>query len=242
MMGHDYNWTHNRYFKSDLERLRLKFSGVENIERNWSQVYQDIFVLSLLDGKRNGTYLEIGGDDGKAISNTYLLETEFDWKGLAFEWLEGTENPTSGWKGYLVNRKNPCLCEDATKADYAKLLKKYKFPKQIDFLQVDIEPAQQTLDALKAIPHNNYRFSVICFETAIYMGQDMHVQQEQIDLLNSLGYELIAKNVANENNPFEDWWVDPTVVDVERVKFYKEKDFTDDRTKECTEVIFNDVI
>ena len=135
MMGHDYNWTHNRYFKSDLERLRLKFSGAENIERNWSQVYQDMFVLSILDGKRNGTYLEIGGDDGKAISNTYLLETEFDWKGLAFEWLEGTENPTSGWKGYLANRKNPCLCEDATKADYAKLLKKYKFPKQIDFLQ-----------------------------------------------------------------------------------------------------------
>jgi hypothetical protein len=31
-------------------------------------------------------------------------------------------------------------------------------------------------------------------------------------------------------------------VDVERVKFYKEKDFTDDRTKECTEVIFKDVI
>jgi hypothetical protein len=176
-----------------------------------------MFVLSLLDGKRNGTYLEIGGDDGKAISNTYLLETEFDWTGLAFEWLEGTENPTSGWKGYLVNRKNPCLCEDATKADYAKLLKKYKFPKQIDFLQVDIEPAQQTLDALKAIPHNDYRFSVICFETAIYLG-------------------------ANENNPFEDWWVDPTVVDAERVKFYKEKDFTDDRTKECTEVIFKDVI
>ena len=101
------------------------------------------------------------------------------------------------------------MCEDATKADYAKLLKKYKFPKQIDFLQVDIEPAQQTLDALKAIPHNNYRFSVICFETAIYLGEDVHVQQEQIDLLNSLGYELIAKNVANENNPFEDWWVDP---------------------------------
>lgn len=55
------------------------------------------------------------------------------------------------------------------------------------------------------------------------MGESVHVQQEQIDLLNSLGYELIAKNVANENNPFEDWWVDPTVVDAERVKFYKEK-------------------
>ncbi len=123
-MGHDYNWTHNRYFKSDLERLRLKFSGVENIERNWSQVYQDMFVLSLLDGKRNGTYPEIGGDDGKAISNTYLLETEFDWKGLAFEWVEGTENPTSAWKGYLVNRKNPMFVRGCDKSRLCKTSEK----------------------------------------------------------------------------------------------------------------------
>ena len=51
----------------DYEKLKEKYE--ENIERNWSQVYQDIFVLSLLDGKRNGTYLEIGGDDGIDFSN-----------------------------------------------------------------------------------------------------------------------------------------------------------------------------
>ena len=186
-----------------------------------------------MNGKRNGTYLEIGGADGIDINNTFLLESEYDWKGIAFEWLE------PGWNSYISKRKNPCFCEDATKADYAKLLADHNFPSQIDFLQVDIEPAQQTLDALKAIPHDRYRFSVICFETAIYCGQDLHVQQEQIDLLESLGYVMIAKNVSNVgNDPFEDWWVDPTAVDMDRVLPYIEGGFTDDREKRCLEVIY----
>ena len=40
-------------------------------------------------------------------------------------------------------------------------------------------------------------------------------------LSNISGFnELIAKNVANENNPFEDWWVDPNVVDVPKEYHY----------------------
>lgn len=224
----------NIYTKNNFEKLRLKFNSCEDIDTNYSQALQDIFVLSVLDGKRNGTYLEIGADDGISINNTYLLETEYDWRGLAFEWLQ------PAWERYTSQRKNPCLCEDATLANYSNLLKKYKFPNQIDFLQVDIEPAQQTLDALKALPHNKYRFSVICFETAIYLGEDTYVQQEQIDLLTSLGYVMIAKNVSNlGGDPFEDWWVDPTVVDMNRISPYFEANFTDDREKSCLEVIFN---
>ena len=223
----------NTYFKENCDNLRVKFSTAENIEQNYSQSLQDIFTLSVLDGKRNGTYLEIGGDDGIGINNTYLLESQYDWTGLAFEWLE------PGWNKYVSKRKNPCLCTDATKADNDKLFVEYNFPNQIDFLQVDIEPAQQTLDALKAIPHNKYRFSVICFETAIYLGQDMHVQQEQIDLLQSLGYVMIAKNISNVgNDPFEDWWVDPTAVDMDRLTPYIEGGFTDSREKRCLEVIY----
>jgi hypothetical protein len=223
----------NTYFKDYYENLRVKFDTAQDLVQNYSQSLQDIFTLSVLNGKRNGTYLEIGGADGIDINNTFLLESEYDWKGIAFEWLE------PGWNSYISKRKNPCFCEDATKADYAKLLADHNFPSQIDFLQVDIEPAQQTLDALKAIPHDKYRFSVICFETAIYCGQDLHVQQEQIDLLESLGYVMIAKNVSNVgNDPFEDWWVDPTAVDMDRVVPYIEGGFTDDREKRCLEVIY----
>ena len=50
------------YYQKDLQRLRKKFSGVENIKENYSQSMQDIFVLTMLNGKKNGIYIEIGDD------------------------------------------------------------------------------------------------------------------------------------------------------------------------------------
>ena len=35
--------------------------------------------------KKKGTFIEIGGGDGKNISNTYLLEKKYFWKGLICE-------------------------------------------------------------------------------------------------------------------------------------------------------------
>ena len=40
---------------------RFKFPGFGKIENNYSQCFQDLFVLKCLSGKRKGTYLEIGG-------------------------------------------------------------------------------------------------------------------------------------------------------------------------------------
>ena len=74
-----------RYSIKDHYRLRHNFSESEKIKKNWSQSMQDMFVLSMLDGKRNGVYVEIGADKPKIINNTYLLETQFDWIGVSFE-------------------------------------------------------------------------------------------------------------------------------------------------------------
>jgi len=75
----------NTYFKENCENLRVNFNTADSIEQNYSQSLQDIFTLSVLDGKKNGTYLEIGGDDGIGINNTYILESQYNWTGLAFE-------------------------------------------------------------------------------------------------------------------------------------------------------------
>ena len=42
----------DRYFKKDFDRLRYQFSGSQDIENNYSQAFQDIFVLSMLSGKK----------------------------------------------------------------------------------------------------------------------------------------------------------------------------------------------
>ena len=203
-----------RYFRNNYENLKTKFTGAENIENNWSQSMQDMFVLSMLDGKRNGIYVEIGADQPRVISNTYLLEKDFDWSGISFE-LDSDKVAF-----FNTIRKNKCLCEDATLYDYKSLFEERSYPKQIDYLQLDIDPAEGTLRALKTLPLDDYRFSVITYETDVYIsGAD--IQDEQIEILESHGYQLVAKNVKCEGNPYEDWWIDPAIVSEDIWKPYK---------------------
>lgn len=194
-----------RYFKSDYENLKIKFSESENIENNYSQSMQDMFVLSILDGKKSGVYVEIGADKPRVINNSYLLESQYDWVGVSFE----IEKDKVDYFNSI--RKNKCICADATKFDYKNLFDERKYPKQIDYLQLDCDPPQITLECLKKLPLEDYRFSVITFETDLYAGgQDVQIEHWQI--LSSLGYQRVVKNIKNEGNPYEDWWIDPLVI------------------------------
>jgi hypothetical protein len=183
-----------------------------------------------LDGKRNGVYVELGADLPRIINNTYLLETEFDWAGVSFEY--------DAEKVAFFNtiRRNKCICTDATTFDYKFLFQERNYPKQIDYLQLDLDPAEGTLAALKHLPLDDYRFTAITYETDVYRaGAD--VQDEEIEYLKSYGYELVVRNVANEGNPYEDWWVDPNVVDraiIDKLKMDGR------RAKESPECVYND--
>jgi len=193
------------YTNTDIEKLKFKFDGVEEIDHNYSQAFQDLFVLTMLNGKRNGIYVEIGGSDPININNTYILEKTFGWTGVSFEIDEEIT------KDYNTKRVNQCYCLDATTADYSKIFEENKLPKHMDYLQVDIEPAWQTLKSLKQVDLDTYRFSVITFETDAYYGNEIVINQSR-EILTSRGYQLVASNVKNLGNPFEDWYVDPKVI------------------------------
>ena len=51
----------------------------------FSQRRQDFVVSTLLKGKKNGYFLDLAANDAVQISNTYALETFFDWNGLCIE-------------------------------------------------------------------------------------------------------------------------------------------------------------
>ena len=219
-----------RYSKVEHERLKHNFAGSGSVKCNWSQSMQDMFVLMALDGKRQGVYVELGADLPRIINNTYLLESEFDWSGVSFEY--------DADKVLYFNtiRRNKCICDNTTTFDYKFLFEERNYPKQIDYLQLDLDPAEGTLAALKNLPLDEYRFSAITYETDVYRaGAD--IQDEEIEILKFYGYELVVRNVANEGNPYEDWWVDPNVVDraiIDKLKMDGR------RAKESPECVYND--
>lgn len=51
----------------------------------FSQYRQDEIVSRLLHGKRNGYFIDLAANDAIRISNTYALETFFNWTGLCLE-------------------------------------------------------------------------------------------------------------------------------------------------------------
>ena len=192
------------------DKLIHSFSGQTKISKNYSQAYQDLFVLSMLDGKTNGRYVEIGGYDAKIFSNTFILESIFNWKGFSVE----IDKTRCGNFNNDRDRQNRCYLADATKFDYIGAMLTEKWKDRIDYLSVDCEPSYNTLKSLLQFPLDRYRCSVITFEHDLYADGN-EILNKSREYLTDKGYQLVCSNVCNVANPFEDWWIDPQVVSEE---------------------------
>ncbi len=197
------------YSKNNINKLKLLFNNSEKIDNNFSQIYQDMYVLSMHNGKMNGTYLEIGAGDYKYGNNTYLLESEFNWTGVSLDFNQNLVN------NFNHNRNNNCICSDATTIDYLELLKNNYKSTNIDYLQLDCDPPNITFDILSKIPFDQYKFGVITYEHDFYNDITGSYREKAREFLKEKGYKLIAGNISpyGDKCPFEDWWIHPEVID-----------------------------
>lgn len=85
-----------------LTNMNVDHSGrlLQLINKSPSDLRQDLFVLSELNFKENGFFVEFGATNGISLSNTWLLEREFNWTGILAE-------PAHYWSPALeYNRPN----------------------------------------------------------------------------------------------------------------------------------------
>lgn len=224
------------FYDNELE-LKNKFLNYETINKNYSQAYQDIFILTILNGKRNGTFLEIGSGDPLFGNNTYLLEKNFEWTGIAIDYDHNQ------FKKYNDNRINKCLNLDAKTINYKDILKDYN--KTIDYLQIDCDPARQSYEILTKIPFDEYIFNIITFEHDYYCDKEKQFRDLSRDFLHKNDYVLLVPNVAIDKYfPFEDWWVHKTIYNkidkklkvdnkVTCIQEYLYKDYVYDKIYRC---------
>jgi len=203
-----YPATSSSYKKDMMNKIRMKFPGLENVSKNYAQSYQDLFVLAALNGKQNGRYLEIGSHKPFLNNNTALLETQFDWTGVSIDINREVVEE------FMRERNNLVFCLDATKVEYDKFLAKVGYMGDFDYLQVDCEPPETTFEVLKRMPFDQCRFAVITFEHDCY--KNPAIREESRLFLQSKGYELIVSDVgADKNYSYEDWWIHPDMIDPE---------------------------
>jgi FkbM family methyltransferase len=95
-----------------INRHRPKISWV-------SQCGQDAFIIEkIYNRKREGFFLEIGGGDGLYLSNTIVLETYFEWRGILVE-------PTTAFNAMVKNRPK-AKCEHVAIAGNRKTVRLFE--------------------------------------------------------------------------------------------------------------------
>jgi FkbM family methyltransferase len=194
-----------------------------------SQIKQDLFVLKHLGGKERGYFVEFGASDGKTLSNTWLLEKRFGWRGLLAE-------PSHHWHDLLkANRPGPidtrCIWKETgcrlpfheTQDNYlsgldgptcpitstyevetvtlSDLLNCHSSPPLIDYLSMDTEGSE--LDILQRFTEDNgfdrYKFNAITVEHNFNPTK----RQAIMKLLTERGCQRVHEKLSD----FDDWYV-----------------------------------
>ena len=186
------------------------------------QALQDKYVLNVLNHKKNGYFIEIGSHDPICINNTYILETKYDWKGIM---IEMDSKYLNSYKNHRPNSIH--VINDATKINYKELFETNNVPKNIDYLQLDLEPTNNstllTLMKLNDEIFNNYKFATITFEHDCKNGLShlpiiQKTRIESRNILKNRGYICVFEDINNQGeNPFEDWYVHPELVNMEYI-------------------------
>lgn len=153
-----------------------------------SQIGQDYYVIESLKQKTNGVFVDIGCSTPKYISNTYLLETQYKWTGIGIDIEELQEANGDTWSQLRPNTH--LIIRNALDINYLELFQQYNMPKIIDYLSIDLEPPELTLQCLFKIPFHEYKFRIITFETDAYREGGNTRKQISRKYLQDFGYKL----------------------------------------------------
>jgi hypothetical protein len=188
-----------------------------------AQFGQDIFTIAMTNAKQNGRFLDIGAGHPYFMSNTYILEKNFNWSGVC---IDQVDRSTDQYQWPTIRKKSQFLLSDATKVDYKCV------PVPFDFLQIDLDSIDPSLIVLKKVLEI-YEFSVIVFEHDIGHNTQnrQYLKSESQRIIEAHGYEMVINNVTvppevSIDKPFffhhiEDWYVNPNTVPRDTIDAYK---------------------
>jgi hypothetical protein len=223
-------------FKYGLERLDARTL------RSNSQAGQDLFVVAMTQGLRQGTFLELGAGHVRSMSNCYMLEHAWGWTGYSIDqdacgprWLPANDWPAQRPGSQFVHAR-------AELVDYASM------PDYFDYVQFDLDSPEITLQVMELLSHK--QFALVTFEHDIW--RDTEANRELMHLSRQYwqerGYVLVANNVtippgrgygpADRPLFFEDWYAHPKYIQQEVIEAYR---WVDDgaQAKYHTDILFN---
>ena len=207
---------------------------LNHLDRSKSQRRQDLFVLSELNFKRNGFFVEFGAADGVYLSNTHMLEKEFGWTGILAEPANVyhsalSKNRTAHvtydcvWKetGATLKFKEPGLAHLSTiqaysGADHHKKLRRHR--KTYDVGTISLLDLLKRYDAPAQIDYlsidtegsefdilSSFDFDAYSFRVITCEHNHTPMRDKIFALLSGHGYRRKYENLSG----FDGWYVKP---------------------------------
>lgn len=171
-----------------------------------SQLGQDIFCLTFYNNKRNGYFLDIGAYDGISLSNTYLLENNYAWKGLLIEPMKPMIEKLK------ESRPNSTIIEKAAYNETGKLLTFWenRDDKMISGLDGHVDKDFQVKQYNKTHVWETYTVETITITDLLnehgypsfidYMSLD--VEGAELEVLNGIDFQTYRIGIMNVEHNF----------------------------------------
>ena len=120
---------------------------------------------------------------------------------------------------YAAARKTPARTADCTALNFDEIIRDMGATDKlhVDYISIDLEPAETTFRCLLSIPFDKITASVITFEHDSYRFGNLYRDASR-NVFKDKGYILISSDVANGGNIYEDWYINPKHVDMTRIK------------------------
>lgn len=201
-----------------------RFSLLREFPYSHAQNQQDLFALAFSDFKDGGFFVEFGATDGKQASNTYLLETRYNWAGVLAEpskeyWAELKANRRATLSNSAVSSKSGEKLAFVESGQHSSLKGFFDQGNQkrsnrsyfvqsislVDLLTESNAPAfvdflsidteGSEFEILNAFDFTKYKFGFICVEHNFKPArEDLH------QLLTSQGYSRVLENISNQDD------------------------------------------
>jgi len=207
-------------------------TSLEKLSYSSSQLFQDLFVLYCLNDKRNGYFVEFGAADGVAYSNSYLLESAYQWTGILSEpakvWLNDLEgNRTSiidkrcVWSksGEVLTFSETIIAELSTISDYVNSDRNSAIRENKDLYKVTTISLNDLLEQHNApydidylsIDTEGSEFEILnAFDFTKYSIKIITIEHNHSDRRQDI-HKLLTENgytrVFSEITAFDDWYI-----------------------------------
>lgn len=209
-----------------IDALNTEFKQIVHPQTRMNKYYgqsaQDYFVEKVMKGKIYGTFVEIGSNHPIGVNNTFLLEAKYGWSGFMIEYNGEYVNEYK-----LYRPRSKYFIVDATTLNFREEFEKVNFPKNIDYLQIDLDVENRstltTLENMDKQVFDDYKFATITFEHDIYRGDYFETRRISREIFTKRGYVLVFPDV-HAGEPYgehEDWYVHPDLVDMDFVNKIK---------------------